>query len=87
MNSDISDLLQEGQEILVQVVKDPLGTKGARLTTHISLPGRFLVYLPNVGQVGVSRRITDPDERTRLKEIVETFNAPGGWIVRTAGEN
>jgi len=87
MNSDISDLLQEGQEVLVQVVKDPIGTKGARLTTHISLPGRFLVYLPNVSQVGVSRRITDPDERTRLKEIVETFDAPGGWIVRTAGEN
>jgi ribonuclease G len=87
MNSDISDLLQEGQEILVQVVKDPIGTKGARLTTHISLPGRFLVYLPNVNQVGVSRRITDPDERTRVKEIVEIFDAPGGWIVRTAGEN
>ena len=87
MNSDISDLLQEGQEILVQVVKDPIGTKGARLTTHISLPGRFLVYLPNVNQVGVSRRITDPDERSRVKEIVETFDAPGGWIVRTAGEN
>jgi ribonuclease G len=87
MNSDISDLLQEGQEILVQVVKDPIGTKGARLTTHVSLPGRFLVYLPNVGQVGVSRRINDPDERTRLTGIVETFDAPGGWIVRTAGEN
>ena len=86
-NSDISDLLRQGQEALVQVVKDPLGTKGARLTTHISLPGRFLVYLPNVHQVGISRRITDPDERTRLKEMVEAFGDPGGWIVRTAGED
>ncbi len=86
-NSDISDLLRQGQEALVQVVKDPLGTKGARLTTHISLPGRFLVYLPNVRQIGISRRITDPDERTRLKEMVEAFGEPGGWIVRTAGED
>ncbi len=85
-NSDISDLLSQGQEILVQVVKDPIGTKGARLTTHVSLPGRFLVYLPNVRQLGVSRRITDETERTRLKEIVEQFDDPGGWIVRTAGE-
>jgi ribonuclease G len=85
-NSDISDLLREGQEVLVQVVKDPIGTKGARLTTHISLPGRLLVYLPNVRQLGVSRRITEADERERLKEIVEGFDAPGGWIVRTAGE-
>ena len=85
-NSDISDLLRQGQEALVQVVKDPLGTKGARLTTHISLPGRFVVYLPNVRHHGVSRRITDEDERARLKEIIETFEAPGGWIVRTAGE-
>jgi ribonuclease G len=86
-NSDISDLLRQGQEILVQVVKDPIGTKGARLTTHISLPGRFLVYLPNVRHHGVSRRITDEDERTRLREIVEDFDSPGGWIVRTAGED
>jgi ribonuclease G len=86
-NSDISDLLRHGQEILVQVVKDPIGTKGARLTTHVSLPGRFLVYLPNVRHHGVSRRITDEAERTRLREIVEAFDAPGGWIVRTAGED
>ncbi len=86
-NSDISDLLRQGQEALVQVVKDPLGTKGARLTTHISLPGRFLVYLPNVRQVGISRRISDPDERTRLKEMAEAFGDAGGWIVRTAGED
>jgi ribonuclease G len=86
-NSDISDLLRQGQEILVQVVKDPIGTKGARLTTHVSLPGRFLVYLPNVRHHGVSRRITDEAERTRLREIVERFESSGGWIVRTAGED
>ena len=85
--SDISDLLRQGQEILVQVVKDPIGTKGARLTTHISLPGRFLVYLPNVRHHGVSRRITDEEERTRLRELVEEFTDAGGWIVRTAGED
>jgi ribonuclease G len=85
--SDISDLLRQGQEALVQVVKDPLGTKGARLTTHVSLPGRFLVYLPNVRQIGISRRITDVEERTRLKELVEGFGDAGGWIVRTAGED
>ncbi len=85
--SDISDLLRQGQEILVQVVKDPIGTKGARLTTHISLPGRFLVYLPNVSHHGVSRRITDDEERVRLREIVEDFGGQGGWIVRTAGED
>ncbi len=60
-NSDISDLLRQGQEILVQVVKDPIGTKGARLTTHISLPGRFLVYLPNVRQ----HRCLAPHHRRR----------------------
>ncbi len=82
----IGDLLREGQTVLVQVVKDPLGTKGARLTTYITLPGRFLVYLPTVRQHGVSRRITDADERTRLKALVESFEGTGGWIVRTAGE-
>jgi ribonuclease G len=86
VSSDISDLLRQGQEVLVQVVKDPLGTKGARLTTHVSLPGRLLVYLPNARQIGVSRRITDADERDRLKEIVAGFDSPGGWIIRTAGE-
>jgi ribonuclease G len=82
----IDNLLRQGQEVLVQVVKDPLGSKGARLTTHITLPGRFLVYLPTVTQSGVSRRITDQDERDRLRAIVEAFDEPGGWIVRTAGE-
>jgi ribonuclease G len=85
--SSIGDLLREGQEVLVQVVKDPLGTKGARLTTHITLPGRFLVYLPTVRQRGVSRRITDPDERDRLKAIIDDFEGNQGWIVRTAGED
>ncbi len=85
MDTDISDLLRQGQEILVQVVKDPIGTKGARLTTHITLPGRFLVYMPSVDQLGVSRRITDDDERARLKSVIEAFGG-GGWIVRTAGE-
>ncbi len=86
-NSNIGDLLRQGQEVLVQVVKDPLGTKGARLTTHITLPGRFLVYLPTVRQRGVSRRITDADERSRLKSIIDDFDGIHGWIVRTAGED
>jgi ribonuclease G len=86
-SSNIGDLLQQGQEVLVQVVKDPLGTKGARLTTHITLPGRFLVYLPTVRQRGVSRRITDAEERARLKAIIDGFDGPNGWIVRTAGED
>ncbi len=73
--------------MLVQIVKDPLGSKGARLTTYISLPGRFLVYLPTTNQLGVSRRIADEEERERLREIIGTFDQPGGWIVRTAGEN
>ncbi|HSN55013.1 MAG TPA: Rne/Rng family ribonuclease [Candidatus Sulfomarinibacteraceae bacterium] len=85
-DTDIGDLLRQGQEVLVQVVKDPIGTKGARLTTHITLPGRCLVFLPTVTQLGVSRRITDDDERARLKGIVEGFGG-GGWIVRTAGES
>jgi ribonuclease G len=84
-DTDIGDLLRRGQQILVQVVKDPIGTKGARLTTHITLPGRFLVYMPTVSQLGVSRRITDDAERTRLKSIIESFGGCG-WIVRTAGE-
>ncbi|MEX1311175.1 MAG: Rne/Rng family ribonuclease, partial [Candidatus Sulfomarinibacteraceae bacterium] len=85
LETDIGDLLRQGQEILVQVVKDPIGTKGARLTTHITLPGRFLVFMPTVVQLGVSRRITDDDERARLKTVIESFGG-GGWIVRTAGE-
>lgn len=82
----IQELLTEGQWILVQVAKDPLGTKGARITTHISLPGRHVVYLPTLNHRGVSRRIEDPAERERLRELVETIDPKGGVIVRTAGE-
>ena len=83
----IQDLLKEGEEILVQVAKDPLGTKGARITTHISLPGRYVVFLPTLQHLGISRRIEDETERQRLKEILEKSKpAAGGVIVRTAGE-
>jgi ribonuclease G len=67
--SQIEDLLSEGQEVLVQVSKEPLGTKGTRITSHITLPGRYLVYMPTVDHVGVSRRIKDDKERKRLREI------------------
>jgi ribonuclease G len=85
--ASISDLLREGQEIVVQVSKDTIAGKGARITTHVTLPGRFLVYMPTVNHVGVSRRIENEAERTRLKEILERMRkGPGGFIVRTAGE-
>jgi ribonuclease G len=84
----IEDLLREGQEILVQVVKEPLGTKGARITSHVSMPGRFLVYMPTVDHVGVSRKIDARDERARLRAIVREFREArglhGGVIIRTA---
>jgi ribonuclease G len=83
----IEELLQEGQEIMVQVSKEPIGTKGARITSHISLPGRHLVYMPTVDHVGVSRRIENEAERERLKEIVErTKMTSGGFIIRTVSE-
>ena len=82
----IQELLQEGQSILVQVAKDPVGTKGARLTTHISLAGRKVVYLPTLKHIGISRKIEDEDERERLKSLIESVSIPGGIIVRTAGE-
>jgi ribonuclease G len=83
----IEELLQEGQEILVQVSKEPIGTKGARITAHISLPGRHLVYMPTVDHVGVSRRIENEVERERLKEIIERVKpTSGGFIVRTVSE-
>jgi len=84
----ISELLREGQEILVQVSKEPLGKKGARITSHIALPGRYLVYMPTVDHVGVSRKIASDEERLRLKRIIhENRNGlPGGFIVRTAAE-
>src|SRR5205823_9678149 len=78
----------EGQEILVQVVKEPLGTKGARLTSHVTMPGRFLVFMPTVDHIGVSRKIESRDERARLRGIVREFREAhgftGGVIVRTA---
>jgi ribonuclease G len=85
----ISELLKEGQEILVQIAKEPIGKKGARITSHIALPGRFLVYMPTVNHVGVSRKISSDDERQRLKRIVtsERENGHGGFIVRTAAAN
>lgn len=82
----IQDLLHEGQLIMVQVAKDPLGTKGARITTHISLAGRHLVYMPTIKHLGISRRIEDANERERLKKIVEQLKPKGGVIVRTACE-
>ncbi len=84
----ISDLLKEGQEILVQIAKEPLGQKGARITSHIALPGRYCVYMPTVNHTGVSRKIESDAERHRLKQILvaNTEGIPGGFICRTAGE-
>ncbi|ORJ58703.1 Rne/Rng family ribonuclease [Geothermobacter hydrogeniphilus] len=83
----IEDLLQEGQELLVQVAKEPIGTKGARITSHISLPGRHLVYMPTVDHIGISRRIEDEEEKDRLRGLVEEIRPAGtGFIVRTAAE-
>jgi ribonuclease G len=86
-NVPIQDLLQKGQEILVQVTKEPISTKGPRVTTQISLPGRFLVLVPFAGSVGVSRKIEKSPERDRLKETAREIRPPwGGLIVRTAAE-
>jgi ribonuclease E len=84
----ISDLLKPGQEILVQIAKEPIAKKGARITSHIALPGRFLVFMPTVNHTGVSRKIESDGERRRLKEILlsEKGEATGGFIVRTAAE-
>ena len=83
----IEQLLQPGQEIIVQVMKEPIGSKGARVTTHLTLPGRSLVLLPNVEYVGVSRRIGDEKERERLRELAEGIRPRGmGLIVRTVAE-
>jgi ribonuclease G len=86
----ITDLLSEGQEILVQIAKEPIAKKGARITSHIALPGRFLVYMPTVEHVGVSRKIESDNERHRLRKLIQTLRAEedvpsGGFIVRTAG--
>ncbi len=84
----IEELLKEGQEIIVQVAKEPLGTKGARLTSHATMPGRFLVFMPTVDHVGVSRKIDSREERSRLRGIVREFREEhgftGGVIIRTA---
>lgn len=85
----ISDVLRDGQDILVQVVKDPMGTKGARLTTHITIPARYLVYMPNSSHIGVSQKLEDETERERLKDIIKSFLPEfngGGYIVRTVAE-
>ena len=85
----IEDKLHEGQEVLVQVLKEPMGTKGARITSHVSLPGRYVVLMPTVEHVGVSRKITDEEERRRLKAILKEFREErggGGLIARTAGQ-
>jgi len=83
----IEEVLVEGQEILLQLTKEPISTKGPRSTSYISLPGRYLVYMPQVNHVGVSRRITDEDERNRLKELVNNYrNGKGGFIIRTVAE-
>ncbi len=83
----IEDLLHEGQEILVQVAKEPMGSKGARVTSHVSLPGRHLVLMPTMNHIGISRRIEDEVERQRLKEIIDELRPNGlGFIARTASE-
>jgi len=86
-NTKIQDMLKEGREILVQAAKEPIGTKGARLTSFVSLPGRYLVYMPTFDHVGVSRRIDTAKERERLKKLVlELKPKEGGFIIRTASE-
>lgn len=84
----ISDLLKPGQEIIVQVAKEPLGKKGARITSHVALPGRFVVYMPTVAHTGISRKIGSEAERSRLRRIIKENSEgfPGGFIVRTAGQ-
>ncbi len=84
---DIRELVRDGQDIVVQVVKDPIGTKGARLTTDITIPSRYLVFMPSVTHVGVSQRIEEEAERERLKSLVQEFcDENGGFILRTAAE-
>ncbi|HEY8074795.1 MAG TPA: ribonuclease E/G, partial [Labilithrix sp.] len=86
-STPIREVVKEGQEIIVQVTKDPIGTKGARCSSHISLPGRYVVYLPTVEHVGVSKRIGSEKERARLREAIDAMKPPsGGLIVRTVAE-
>ncbi|MCW8883031.1 MAG: ribonuclease G [Sedimenticola sp.] len=89
-NENINELVRDGAEVIVQVVKDPLGTKGARLTTHISIPSRYLVFMPELTNLGVSQKIEDEQERNRLRDIVCGFfgdsSLKGNFIIRTAAE-
>ena len=90
-NATINQLVREGQSIVVQVIKDPIGTKGARLTTHLSIPSRYLVYMPDTDHIGISQRIEGEEERTRLRNIVlegkeNVGIEQGGFILRTAAE-
>jgi ribonuclease G len=84
----IQDVIRQGEDVLVQVTKEPIGTKGPRLTTQISLPGRFLVFMPGSSHVGVSRKIEDRGERARLRKLARELvpTGSGGVIVRTVGE-
>ena len=86
IKTPIQDLIKEGQHLMVQVAKDPLGTKGARITTHISLPGQGVVYMPFIKHVGISRKIEHEEEKERLKKLIQKINPAGGVIVRTAAE-
>ncbi len=84
----IEDILKEGQDILVQVSKDPIGTKGARLTCHITLPCRNLVFIPQTDHIGISRKIEDEEVREKLKTLIEEIRPQGtGFIVRTVAEH
>lgn len=86
-HTPIREVVREGQEVLVQISKEPIGTKGARVTSHISLPGRYVVYLPTVDYIGVSKRIGSEKERSRLREAIEGMKPPtGGIIIRTLAE-
>jgi ribonuclease G len=91
--ADIRSMVWEGQSLIVQVVKDPIGSKGARLTTHLSVPSRYLVYMPHTQHIGISQRIEDEAERNRLRQLVEDciereqMDQTGGFILRTAAEN
>ena len=88
-NAPIEDRLAPGEQVLVQVLKEPLGQKGARITSHVSLPGRYVVFMPTVEHVGVSRKISDDEERRRLKTLLKEIRGErggGGFIARTAGQ-
>lgn len=86
-STPIREVVREGQEVIVQVSKEPIGTKGARVTSHVSLPGRYVVYMPTVEHVGISKRIGSDKERGRLREAIESMKPPtGGLIVRTVAE-